>query len=173
MELQVAIQLIEEGIEQNNTPQVWADLGAGTGLFTNALSTKLHNGSIIYAVDKNLSSLNAIAASSNVAIKKIQADFVKDDWMAEPLTGLLIANALHFVKDQTSFLMQMKQMLVPDGRILLVEYETENTNQWVPYPVAFSHLRNMVSSRSFTTIKKLKEVPSVYDNRMIYSALLK
>ena len=61
MELSTAIALIRKGIRNESIePQVWADLGAGSGLFSRALATLLPPASKIYAVDRDQASLNEI-----------------------------------------------------------------------------------------------------------------
>jgi|GEM_PF-6785554 hypothetical protein len=64
MELQNAINLIVKGINERKTSQVWADLGAGSGLFSRALSALLAPGSTIYAVDKNYKPDQEIASEN-------------------------------------------------------------------------------------------------------------
>lgn len=172
MKPEVALSLIEAGVEKTHTKQTWADLGAGNGVFTHALSTLLHDGSVLYAVDLNSSRMDSIRVWQQIVLKKIQADFVRDNWNTEPLNGILIANALHFVKDKKPFLQKVSEKLIPGGRLLIVEYEMEKGNTWVPYPVTFNMLSEFVKESGFTTIKKLKEIPSVYDNRMIYSVVI-
>jgi trans-aconitate methyltransferase len=172
MKPQVAKQLIEAGVERTHVKQSWADLGAGNGVFTHALSTLLHDGSTVYAVDKNSAPMDSIRVWQQVVLKRIQADFVRDAWDTEPLNGILMANALHFVKDKEPFLKQLKARLAPDGRLIIVEYEMEKGNHWVPYPVGFSTLTKLVKHAGFATIQKLKEIPSVYDNRMMYSVVM-
>src|SRR5687767_14377816 len=99
MKSEVALSLIEEGIERTNSKQIWADLGAGNGVFTHALSTLLHDGSTLYAIDTNAKRMESIHAWQQVTLKKINADFIRDAWNTEPLDGILMANSLHFVKD--------------------------------------------------------------------------
>jgi trans-aconitate methyltransferase len=169
MKPEVAKQLIEDGVERTNEKQIWADLGAGNGVFTHALSTLLHDGSVLYAVDLNASRMDSIRVWQQIVLKKIHADFIGDGWNTDPLHGILMANALHFVKDKVSFLKKLKERLLPDGRLLIVEYEMERGNSWVPYPIPFSELSEALNRAGFLSITKLKEIPSVYDNRMMYS----
>ncbi|HEU5292569.1 MAG TPA: class I SAM-dependent methyltransferase [Cyclobacteriaceae bacterium] len=171
MKSEIAMQLIEDGVERTYTKQVWADLGAGNGVFTHALSTLLHDGSILYAVDTNAARMESIRVWQQIQLKRIQADFVRDDWKTDLLDGVLMANSLHFVKDKESFLKKLKSKLTPGGKLLVIEYEMEKGNTWVPYPVGFKKLSGIVKEAGFSSLKKLKEVPSVYDNRMIYSAV--
>lgn len=169
MKHEVAKKLIEEGVEQANAKQVWADLGAGNGVFTYALSTLLQEGSTLYAIDMNASRMESIRVWQQVVLKKIQADFVQNGWTIEPLNGILMANALHFVKEKETFLKKVKEKLTPDGRLIIVEYEMDHGNTWVPHPVGFTRLRELANRSGFASVQKLKEVPSVYDGRMIYS----
>ena len=171
MKSETALRLIEDGVARNNVKQIWADLGAGNGVFTHALSTLLHDGSILYAIDMNAARMESIKVWQQIVLKKIQADFVGDVWKTEPLDGVLMANSLHFVKDKLSFLRKLKMKLVPDGKLLVIEYEMEKGNTWVPYPVSFKKLSEIVKEAGFSSLKKLKEVPSVYDSRMMYSAV--
>src|SRR5688572_8044585 len=130
MKPEVAKQLIEEGVERTPTKQIWADLGAGNGVFTHALSTLLPDGSILYAVDMNSSRMESIKVWQQIMLKKIQADFIGDAWKTEPLNGVLMANSLHFVKEKDAFLRKLKGKLTPDGKLHVIEYEMEKGNTW-------------------------------------------
>ena len=172
MKSEAVLQLIEEGIKRSNTKQIWADLGAGNGVFTHALSTLLPDGSTLYAVDMDAYRMESIRVWQQITLKRIQADFVGDAWKTEPLNGVLMANSLHFVKDKESFLRKLKGKLALDGKLLIIEYEMEKGNTWVPYPVGFKKLLEIIQQAGYASLKKLKEVPSVYDNRMMYSAVI-
>src|SRR5688572_30915668 len=121
MKSEVALSLIEDGVERTHTKQAWADLGAGNGVFTHALSTLLHDGSTVYAVDTNAGRMESIRVWQQVTLKRIQADFVRDMWSTELLNGILMANSLHFVKEKESFLQRLAEKLTHDGRLLIVE----------------------------------------------------
>jgi hypothetical protein len=62
-------------------------------------------------------------------------------------------------------------MLKPDGRLLIVEYDTLRSNQWVPYPIDFASLKRM-NATGFSSIEKLAEQPSQFRQGNIYSALV-
>ena len=70
MKLEEAVKLLSYSSDEKLT---WSDLGCGAGTFTLALAHQLKEGSVIYAVDKNKSSLDKIPDSfSKVKIIKKQ-----------------------------------------------------------------------------------------------------
>ncbi len=80
----------------------WADLGCGDGLFTHALASFLPAGSTIYGVDKS-SGLKPQTTTSGVNIIPVKADFITDPLPFDSLDGIIMANALHYVKDKNRF----------------------------------------------------------------------
>src|SRR5262245_1112117 len=90
---------------KNQLPQLWLDLGCGTGLFTGALAAHLREGSKIIAIDKDEKALRKIPAAVNdVIIQTKAADFVSDSLDVKGIDGILIANSLHYVKDKETLL---------------------------------------------------------------------
>lgn len=172
MELKTAIKLIESGIPKTGTPQVWADLGAGSGLFTRALSELIKPGSIIHAIDKDTNALAQIDVPNVVEIVKITNDFTKYSPGAETFDGILIANALHYVREPHVFLRSLRKSLKANGRIIVVEYERSQPNQWVPYPIPFLDLQKLALECGFGSVTKTGEAPSAYHAGGMYSALI-
>lgn len=171
MELQYAIELIRcDGLIKEGA-SAWADLGCGTGLFTRALAHFLQPGSTVYAVDANKSALSKIGClPAGVAVETVAADFVREALPFRNLDGILMANALHFVRDKAAFLQKAEQWLLPGGGFLVVEYDTDAPNPWVPYPVSFGALRRLFTSLGFPVVEKLRERSSIYNRAPIYSA---
>jgi trans-aconitate methyltransferase len=172
MQLETAIRLIKGGIPQNKTQQVWADLGAGSGLFTRALSSLLAQGSTVHAVDKDAKVMTSLSVDPHVTLRKLKANFIDDELAIEPLDGMLMANALHFVPDKNLFLKRIIKKLRPRGRLVIIEYERHQPNPWVPHPITFEQLKKLGMDTGFTSVEKLEETPSVYGNGMIYSAVI-
>lgn len=172
MELASAISLIQHGIVKTAQPQIWADLGAGKGLFTNALSTQLASGSTIFAIDKSARELQHISIADTILLEKVVADFLKVELNMAILEGVIMANTLHFVKDASAFLIKVRKRIKPSGRIIIVEYEMTTPNQWVPYPIGFDKIKILAKQTGFAAPSRLAETPSVFNNRKIYSALL-
>jgi ubiquinone/menaquinone biosynthesis C-methylase UbiE len=170
MELKQAIELIRTPYLDNITPQTWADLGAGTGLFTRALAHLIGDNSTIYAVDRNGADLQQIQTPAQVSLKTLKADFTRDPLHLSGLTGILMANSLHFVQNKFSFIDKLRESMNPGGSFLVVEYDTNKANQWVPYPIEFTMLKQLFEEFGFETIEKIGQMPSRYNNNHIYAA---
>jgi len=166
-----ATALIRHTISESDQPQTWADLGCGTGTFTLALADLLPEQSTIHAVDKSVSALRQIPAQfDQVSIQTLQLNFTKAALPIEDLSGILMANALHYIRDKRSFLEKMSEYLQPNGCWLIVEYETSRGNPWVPFPVRFADLQKLFNALDFAIVEKLGEHPSRYHGVM-YAAL--
>lgn len=118
---------------------VWADVGCGDGIFTAALHRVVRPGSEIYAVDKNQRALDGLVRTfresfSEAALHPIRADFTRGLTLP-PLDGLVMANSLHFVRDKAPVLAGLVDLLKPDGRLVVVEYNTNQGNPYVPHPL--------------------------------------
>jgi ubiquinone/menaquinone biosynthesis C-methylase UbiE len=173
MELSVAVQLIKEGVSTSDVPQTWADIGAGTGLFTRALSGLLSPGSNLIAIDRDHGALDSIQLSrKDIHLRKSVLDFVTMPLELPPMDGVLLANALHFSPNKIELLKSIGLTLKSSGRIILIEYDTDAANQWVPYPVSLKSLATLAAAAGFQSVKKISETSSVYGRAMIYSALI-
>lgn len=101
MQLNEAINLIQHPVTKEKTS--YADLGCGDGLFTKALAQLLAPQSVIYAVDKSQTALNSFSVDANIQLQKINIDFVKDELPFKNLSGILMANSLHYVEVKMLF----------------------------------------------------------------------
>ncbi len=124
------VGLLEKGIERG--PYRWADLGAGEGNFTRALATLLGPGAHIVAVDKDGGALRSIGGGVETRV----ADFTRP-LDVHDLDGVVMANSLHYVRNKPPVLEAVRTMLKPDGRLNVLEYETDRGNLWVPHPFSF------------------------------------
>ncbi len=142
MQLKEAISLIQHELPEHAT--VWADLGCGDGLFTNALSQLLVDASLIYAVDKSNNALKHVTVRKEIKLEKLALDFVEDALPLKNLSGILMANAFHFVKDKDAFIQKVFNCLNENGYLIMVEYNTDVANMWVPYPISFKNLKSFL-----------------------------
>lgn len=144
MRLNEAINLIQAAQIPQASPQNWADLGCGSGLFTQALAQLLPATSHIFAVDTNHQALGKLPSSvGSVSIQTQALDFVASPLPFRQLDGILMANSLHYVKDKKGFMDKLRASLKPTGNLIIIEYDTNKSNPWVPYPIPFSELEKL------------------------------
>ncbi len=155
------------------TRTTWADLGCGDGIFTLALATLLPAGSTIHAMDRNARALRSIPrAHSGTSIVTHVGDFTSPPWPFGSLDGVMLANALHYVRDQPAFLQLCGAAMQVPRRFLIVEYDTDEPNRWVPYPVSRRTLEDLFTDAGSATIQWLGSRPSIYRRAPIYAAMI-
>ena len=155
-----------------STPQVWADLGSGSGTFTIALAEHLSKGSQIIAIDKRRRELANIPTShAGVQISTQEGDFLTTI-LPEKLNGVLMANALHYVREKEGFLAGLIKHIGKSAQLLIVEYDTTSSNPWVPYPIPKDELIGLAEGLNVATIEPLGSRQSIYGNREMYALLL-
>jgi hypothetical protein len=81
-----------------------------------------------------------------------------------------VANSLHFVEDKMAVLAHVRGYLKQHGRFILVEYDSDRGNPWVPHPLTFETWRELASEAGFVETRKLATLPSRFLHQ-IYSAL--
>ena len=152
--------------------EYWADLGAGSGTFAAALSALLGPGGAVTAIDKDARVLKQIAGTAGGAlVQTLQADFTRLPPLP-PQDGLLLANSLHFVRDQRGTLERLQALLCVPGKLLIVEYDMTRGSIWVPHPLPFARLKRLAADLGWPAPRKLAEQPSRYHAAAIYSALI-
>ncbi len=163
-----AIQLIQKGIPTESANSTWVDLGSGSGTFTKALAKVLGNSSTILAIDKENHKI--VSPNNQVKIQSLQSDFTKAS-LPDSLDGILMANSLHYVKDQLEFIKALTNQLKPTCRIIVVEYDTDQSNTWVPYPVTFNKMKELLLQSGYKSVIKIGEMDSVYNQNKIYACV--
>ena len=161
-----AITLIKPAFESRKCG-TWCDLGCGSGLFTQALASLLAKESRVFAVDKSVQQIRS--ESPDVVIEFHRLDFFHQPLPFSGLDGILMANSLHYVSDKTSFLKRIKKHLKVDGQLVIVEYELTKGNTWVPYPVTYEQLKEILHQLDFSEIKKIGERQSVFGDHKMYA----
>ena len=163
------VRLLKDGVTSGG---IWADLGAGTGAFTLALAELVAAGGRVIAVDRDRGALRDLERALRpgaAPVRAVAGDFTKPlDLPA--LDGVVMANSIHFVKDKAPVLALVHRMLKPSGRLVLVEYDADRGNPYVPHPLSFTTWRALADRSGFTGTRELASVPSRFFGR-IYSAL--
>jgi SAM-dependent methyltransferase len=153
----------------------WADIGAGEGAFTLALADLLGPGGRIVAVDRDRRALERNAGTVRdrfpaVAIETLVADF-QGPLTLPRLDGLVAANSLHFVgrNEQVTVIAALAAHLIPGGRFVVVEYDADRGNPWVPHPFSYASWERLAASAGLIDTRRIGRVPSRFLDG-IYSA---
>lgn len=166
------LRLIRDGVVGGGT--TWADLGSGEGAFTLALADLLGPDGSIVSVDRDRDALAVQgrwlkAEYPDVRVTPLVADFARPLDLPS-LDGVVMANSLHFEQDPVAVLRLVRGYLRPDGRLVVVEYDTDHGNQWVPFPFSFGSWTRLAAEAGFRGTRRLASVPSRFLGS-IYSAL--
>ena len=152
----------------------WADFGSGDGAFTLALRDLLGPQTPIYSVEKDEARLDQQQRNFLVRFPESNVEFIHADFTRPldlpPLEGLVMANSLHFFRDKERLLRLVREYLKEHGRLVLVEYNADSGNPWVPYPLSFDSFRTVAVRAGFADPELLATVPSRFLDE-IYSAL--
>ena len=164
------VNLIRNGVVDG----IWADFGSGTGAFTLALADLLPAGSTIFSIDRDANALDQQRRIMRERFPNQNVSYQTADFTAPlnlpPLDGILMANSLHFIRDKDAVLKQIHGYLKPDGRLLIVEYNTDHGNTWVPYPFSFATWQKLAAKNGFRDTRLLAARPSRFLSE-IYSAV--
>ena len=144
---------------------IYADFGAGSGAFTLALRELIGLDATIYAVDKDKSSLRALENSHRARFDTTRNLFLLPKDFSRPLDlppldGVVMANSLHYFRDKEKLLRHVREYLKPNGAVLLVEYNVDSGNLWVPHPLSFQTYRSLALGAGFTEPRLLATHPS-------------
>jgi SAM-dependent methyltransferase len=166
------VNLLREGIPGSGG--LWADLGSGTGAFTLALADLIGPGGEIHSVDKDRAALRQQEGAMRARFPEVELHLHVADFSRQldlpPLDGVVMANSLHFLRHKEPVLQLVHSYLRPAGRLIVVEYDTDRGNPWVPYPFSFRTWQELASRCSFTSTALLATRPSRFLGH-IYSAV--
>ena len=127
------VGLLRDGVPG---PGRWLELGAGHGEFTLALADLLGPGGSIVAQDRDQAALQRLGG-------RVRA-----------------ANSLHFIGDPAPVLEAVRHRLRPAGRLLLVEYDADHGNRWVPFPISFAAWSRLAPAVGLKVPRQIGRVPS-------------
>lgn len=156
------VALIRAGVE--GAGPRWLELGAGEGAFTLALAELLGTSGDITALDRDAGALATNAAAVARAYPHVRLATARQDFTqglpAGPFDGILAANSLHFVKDRRALLASFRAGLGEGGRLVVVEYDADRGNPWVPHPFSFDTWRRQARDAGFGDPRLIHRVPS-------------
>jgi ubiquinone/menaquinone biosynthesis C-methylase UbiE len=164
--------LIEGGVGRG--PGEWADLGSGDGAFTLALADLLGPGGRIHSVDRDRPALERQQRAMTGRFPAVSVSYLAADFGAPlelpPLDGVVMANSLHFFRHKEAVLGLVRRYLKPGGRLVLVEYDADRGNPWVPHPISYLSWERVSLEAGFEATRLLARIPSRFLGA-IYSAL--
>ena len=157
------VGLIRAGIDP--TERRWLELGAGRGAFTLALADLLGPGAEITAVDRDRGDLATLATTMGrrfpaTKLTTLLADFSQPLLLEGGFDGLLAANALHFVRDPLAVIGTVRPLLQPGASVVVVEYDADSGNPWVPHPFSFRSWETLAGQAGLLDTRLIGRVPS-------------
>ena len=165
------VGLLRDGV---TTGGAWADLGSGEGAFTLALADLIGESGRIYSVDRDAAALRTQREAMAARFPKTRTEFMRADFTTPldlpALDGIVMANSLHFYRDKGPVLQRLIAYLKERGRFVLVEYDADRGNAWVPYPISYPTWEVLSAHVSLTGTRLLARVPSRFLSA-IYSAI--
>jgi ubiquinone/menaquinone biosynthesis C-methylase UbiE len=169
------VRLLEKGVPEPGG--VWADLGAGDGAFTLALAELIGATGTIYAVDRDEGALRRLVRAMQQQFPAVTLHTLAGDFSGEakhalplpPLDGVVMANSLHFIRHKAETLARVRGYLKPEGRLLMVEYNSDQGNVWVPHPFSYPSWERLSRESGFGHTELLATYPSRF-LREIYAA---
>jgi ubiquinone/menaquinone biosynthesis C-methylase UbiE len=166
------VALLRDAVTPGGT---WADIGAGTGAFTLALADLLGPEGRIVAVDRDGGAVHEARAAVTsrfpaIVIDSLTADFTRPLELSG-LDGIVAANSLHFVpRDrQADVVTMLAGYLRPGGTFVVVEYDADHGNPWVPHPFRFHSWQRLADAGGLVEARRLGRVASRFLGG-IYSA---
>jgi ubiquinone/menaquinone biosynthesis C-methylase UbiE len=153
---------------------VWADLGSGGGAFTLALAELLGPAGEIYSVDRDQGALREQERSLRARFPQVTLHHLVADFSRQlplpPLDGVVMANSLHFQRAKAPVLTLVGSYLKLGGRLIVVEYNVDHGNMWVPHPFSYHSWERLAAEAGFTGTRLLATRPSHFLDE-IYSAV--
>jgi ubiquinone/menaquinone biosynthesis C-methylase UbiE len=165
------VALLRDGIAPGG---VWADLGSGEGAFTLALADLLGEEGRIHSVERDASALSVQREAMAERFPRVPVEYVRADFTKQldlpPLDGIVMANSLHFYRDKEPLVRRLAAHLSDQGRFVLIEYDADRGNTWVPYPISCATWEQLSARAGLGGTRMIARVQSRFLGA-IYSAL--
>lgn len=153
---------------------VWADFGSGEGAFTLALREIAGSESEIYSIDKDAKILEKQKRNFDMQFSGSNIHFMAKNFTDEielpELDGIIMANSLHYVRDKKALINKLLSFLKKGGQFILIEYNVDKGNFWVPFPISFTSFQKLAEATELSKPELLHKVSSSF-LKEIYSAL--
>jgi SAM-dependent methyltransferase len=141
-----------------------------------ALADLLGPGASVVAIDRDRGALEHAgravrAAFPDTHLTTLVADFQQELPRLPALDGLVAANSLHFIprSEQVAVIEALAARLKPRGTFLVVEYDSDSGNYWVPNPFSARAWPRLAEQAGLVEAHEMSRVPSRFLGA-IYSA---
>jgi ubiquinone/menaquinone biosynthesis C-methylase UbiE len=148
-----------------------ADLGSGPGFFTIPMAQATGEKGLVYAVDSNLSMLNAL--KENIAKSGVDSRIIEIMNSDVSHTGIpkgsvdlvLFANLLHELEDRKAFFQEVRRISKPTAYIVDVDWKKKKTEHGPSLKERLSEdeAEKVLSENGFTVIKQVDAGPYHYE----------
>ena len=141
------------------------DLGAGTGYFTWRLARRVGSRGRVIAVDIQQKMLDLLAADfkkSGLTNVAVVLGGERDPSLPDSAVDVVfIANAYHEFSQPEAMMAAVRRSLKPHGRVVVIEYATENTDDPVAglYTMTLPELRSEIEAAGFQLDRVLDFLP--------------
>jgi len=156
------LRLIRDGVAGAGSR--WLELGAGEGAFTLALADLLGPAGRITAMDRDARALGQMLQAVAARFPATQVEPIVGDFRAAlpagEFDGLLAANSLHFVTDPGAVLREAATRIRPGGRVVVVEYDADRGNPWVPHSFSSHRFPAIAAAAGLIGAREIGRVPS-------------
>jgi ubiquinone/menaquinone biosynthesis C-methylase UbiE len=106
-----------------------ADIGCGIGYFSIPAAAIIGYGHLVYAIDPSEEMIEEATKRANAAgldnIRFIQSDPLDFKLPESSVEFALLANVFHEIPEKDLFLAQVWNLLKPDGKLILIEWNPE------------------------------------------------
>lgn len=162
------------------TGGTWLDLGAGAGTFTRALASLLGGTGRVVAVERDPAALQALRLLAREAELEGRVEVLEGDLQAvdrvpgiheRRYDGALLANVLHFLAGPASILAGVAKLVRPGAAVVIIEYEREAANRYVPHPLPLAALQRAAAGAGLGMPRVVGRRPSLWQGEM-YCAVL-
>lgn len=130
----------------------------------------------IFSIDKNRRALREQKRRMQTRFPKLTVHYLRADFSESLelplLDGLVMANALHFIRNKAPVIEALLSYLRPQRSFILVEYNTDRGNPWVPYPISYPNWVKLASQVGCSHTRKLAVVPSSFLGEIYAAASL-
>jgi ubiquinone/menaquinone biosynthesis C-methylase UbiE len=174
-----AIDLIRAGVKAERGA-IWADFGAGSGTFTEALAEMLGGEANVIAIDRDpaaLRDLRHLAQHSPGAHITVASGDVLNlsaipELHSHPLDGAVFANVLHFVSNPERVLREVRARLKPNAAVIVVEYDRRKASRWVPHPMSLEQLSRAANEAGLSSPGEIGRRESRFQGEL-YAAVMR